>query len=256
MTVNTVVLAGGKNKTEMLELSGVSNRALTPLGTRTMLDYVTKALHHSPTVGRIFVVGEVPPSDNYTQISGGTTLIENLLAGLQAAQKSGHSERILVSTSDIPFLTPESVEDFVRQGRASGADLCCSYVSLDRCLEQYPEMKRTAIKLREGRFTLGNLMLVNPDPLLAHPEIIEAAYAARKSPVQVAKLLGLGLLGRLLLAQTISPSLLTIRMLEQAVGRLLGGIPAAAIRSSYAEIGTDIDKPDDVAIARRLLAER
>jgi len=121
MTVNTVVLAGGKNKTEMLELSGVSNRALTPLGTRTMLDYVTKALHHSPIVGQIYVVGEVPPSDNYTQISGGTTLIENLLAGLQAAQKSGHSERILVSTSDIPFLTPESVEDFVRQGQASGA---------------------------------------------------------------------------------------------------------------------------------------
>ena len=254
MTVNTVVLAGGKNKTEMLELSGVSSRALTPLGTRTMLDYVTKALRHSPTVGQIYVVGEVPPSDNYTQISGGTTLIENLLAGLQAAQKSGHSERILVSTSDIPFLTPESVEDFVRQGLASGADLCCSYVSLDRCLEQYPEMKRTAIKLREGRFTLGNLMLVNPAPLLAHPEIIEAAYAARKSPVQVAKLLGPGLLGRLLLAQTISPSLLTIRMLELAAGRLLGGIPAAAIRSSYAEIGTDIDKPGDVAIARRLLA--
>ena len=253
MTVNAVVLAGGMNKAEMLEITGVSNRALTPLGTRTMLEYVTEALHHSPTVGQIFVVGEVPPGDNYTQISGGTTLIANLLAGLKAAQQSGSSESILVSTSDIPFLTPESVEDFVYQGLASGADLCCSYVSLTRCYEQYPEMKRTAIKLREGRFTLGNLMLVNPAPLLAHPEIIEAAYAARKSPVQVAKLLGLGLLGRLLLAQTISPSLLTIRMLEQAVGRLLGGIPTAAIQSNYAEIGTDVDKPDDVAIARRLL---
>ena len=253
MTVNTVVLAGGKNKAEMLELTGVENRALTVLGTRTMLDYVAAALHQSSTVGKIFVVGEVPLGENYTQLSGGTTLIENLLAGLKAAQNSGSSERILVSTSDIPFLTPESVDDFVHQGLASGADLCCSYVSLARCLEQYPEMQRTAIKLREGRFTLGNLMLVNPAPLLANPEVIESAYAARKSPVQVARLLGMSLLGRLLLAQTISPSLLTIAMLEQAVGRLLGGIPAAAILSTYPEIGTDVDKPDDVLIARRLL---
>jgi len=255
MTVNAVVLAGGKNKAEMRALTGVENRALTMLGTRSMLDYVTTALDQSHSIGQVFVVGEVPPSSRYTQIAGGATLIENLLAGLNAAASGGSSERILVSTSDIPFLTPESVEDFVRQGLASGADLCCSYAALTDCLAKYPEMKRTAVKLREGRFTLGNLMLVNPVPLLAHPEIIEAAYAARKSPVQVAKLLGLGLLGRLLLAQTVSPSVLPVAALEQAVSRLLGGIHAAAILSTYPEIGTDVDKLEDVVIARRLLGE-
>lgn len=253
MTVNAVVLAGGKNKPEMRALTGIENRALTMLGTRSMLDYVTTALDQSPSVGQVFAVGEVPPGSRYTQITGGATLIENLLAGLDAAASIGSSERILVSTSDIPFLTPESIDDFVCQGLASGADLCCSYVSLNRCLEQYPEMKRTAVKLREGHFTLGNLMLVNPAPLLTHPEIIEAAYSARKSPVQVAKLLGFGLLGRLLLAQTVSPSVLPVAALEQAVSRLLGGIHAVAILSAYPEIGTDVDKPEDVAIARRLL---
>ena len=259
MSVNAVVLAGGKNKAEMREMTGVENRALTPLGAQTMLDYVISALHSAPAVRQIYVVGAVPPSRQYTLLTGGSTLIENLLTGLQAGTRqgvgeSGGEERILVSTSDIPFLTAESVDDFVREGLATGADLCCSYVALDRCLEKYPEMKRTAIKLREGRFTLGNLMLVNPAPLLAHPEIIEAAYAARKSPIKVARILGLGLVGRLLLAQTLFPNALAVSDLELAVSRLLGSIKAAAILSAYPEIGTDVDKPEDVVIARRLLS--
>jgi len=253
--VNVVILAGGKNKAEMLAATGVENRALTPLGERTMLDYVLTAFRAASSVRTIIVVGQVPPDERYTKVTGGETLIENLLAGLQsAAQGSTEGERVLVGTSDIPFLTPESVEDFIRQGLASGADLCCSYVSLALCSEKYPEMKRTAIKLREGRFTLGNLMLVNPLPLLEHPEIIQQAYQSRKSPVQVARLLGPGLLCRLLLAQTISPALLPVLVLEDAVSRLLGGIDARAILSTYPEIGTDIDKPVDVMIARRILA--
>jgi len=253
MTINAVILAGGKNNAAMQATTGVKNRALTPLGDRTMLDYVVSSLRRAPVLGEIFVVGEVPSGEGYTQVIGGETLIENLLAGLRAAQGGSGAERVLIGTSDIPFLTSESIEDFVRQGMESGADLCCSYVSLTRCLEKYPEMKRTAIKLSEGRFTLGNLMLVNPVPLLAHPEIIQQAYAARKSPVQVARLLGLGLLGRLLLARTVSPSLLTVAALEKAVSRLLGGIRVSAILSAYPEIGTDVDKPEDVSIARRLL---
>ena len=255
MTINAVILAGGKNNAAMQAVTGVENRALTPLGDRAMLDYVIAALRRAPGIGEIFVVGDVPSGEGYTQAAGGQTLIENLLAGLRAAQSGGEAERVLVGTSDIPFLTPESVEDFVRQGRTSGADLCCSYVSLAQCLQKYPDMKRTAIKMREGRFTLGNLMLVNPLPLLAHPEIIQQAYAARKSPVQVARLLGLGLLGRLLLAQTLSPALLPVTALEQAVSRLLGGVRVSAILSAYPEIGTDVDKPEDVVIARQLLAE-
>ena len=68
---------------------------------------------------------------------------------------------------------------------------------------------------------------------------------------------GLGLLARLLLSQLLAPSLLTIGRLEQGVSRLLGSnARAVGIRSEYPEIGTDIDKPEDVAIARRLLATK
>ena len=173
------------------------------------------------------------------------------MAGLAAA---GAQERVLVSTSDIPFLTPESVDDFVGRAVESGADLCCP-VRLGRALrERFPEMKRTAIKLREGRFTLGNLVLVNPSYLQAHQDTIQHAYAARKSPLKMAGLLGYGLFVRLVLAQTLSPTLLTVGALEAGVGRLLGGgCRAVGLETRFPEVGTDVDKPEDVALARRLL---
>ena len=253
MTVDVVVLAGGKNGPAMAAASGVENRAMTPIGAWTMLDYVVSALGQTPSIGRIYVVGDVPGGDDYTQVTGGETLLENLLAGLNAA---GAQARVLISTSDIPFVTPDALEDFLQQAAASGADLCCSYVPLALCREKFPEMKRTAVKTAEGQFTLGNVMLVNPSFLIANQAAIAQAYAARKSPVKVAKMLGAGLLVRLLAAQLVLPRLLTVKALELSVSRLLGhGGRAAGICSAYAEIGTDVDNPEDVAIARRLLAK-
>ncbi len=251
MSIDVVVLAGGKNNPEMAAATGVENRALTPLGSRTMLDCVVSALDAAPSLGRIFVVGAVPRSRLYTAVPGQETLLDNLMAGLMAA---GDQERVLVSTSDIPFVTPAALEDFARRAAATGADLCCSYVPLAACLRKYPEMKRTAIRLAEGRFTLGNVMLVNPRFLARHQEAITEAYAARKSPAQMARLLGPSLLARLLGAQIALPGLLSVKKLEAAVSRVLGEAKAVGICSAYAEIGTDVDKPEDVVRARRILA--
>lgn len=255
MKADVVVLAGGRNGAEMAAATGVENRALTPLGARTMLDYVTSALHEAPSVGEVYVVGEVPAGPNHHGVRGGETLLDNLMAGVRASEAGGGGDRVLISTSDIPFLTPAAIEDFLVRAAQSGADLCCSYVPVALCYARFPDMKRTAVKVREGPLTLGNLMLVNPHFLRTHQETISRAYAARKSPIQVARMLGGGLLARLLLAQFVAPSLLTVGALEQGVSRLLGGgARAVGIRSEYPEIGTDVDKPADVAIARRLLA--
>ena len=249
MTTSAVVLAGGKNSSEMVKVTETENRALTPLGPRAMLDYVVSALAGAPSVGEIVVVGKVPESGHYRQVAPKETVLENLLAGLDAA---GDGERVLVSTSDIPFLTAEAAEDFLTRALATGADLCCSYVPLALCRAKYPEMKRTSVRLSEGRFTLGNLMLVSPRFLRAQEGVVTAAYAARKSPAAVARLLGGGLLLRMVGAQLFVPSLLPVGALEAGVSRVLGG-RAVGICSAYAEIGTDIDKPADVALARRLL---
>lgn len=253
--IAVMVLAGGKNSPEMEAATGVSNRALVRLGEQTMLERVVAALNTAAQVDHIFVVGDVPPSDAYRQIAPGKTLLENLMAGVQAAQSGSEKSRVLVSTSDIPFLTAIAVDDFVAQSVASGADFCYPIVPMEIYRERFASLKRTTLRLREGTFTGGNLMLVNPGFLVRHQQMVQQAYAARKSPVQLGRLLGWGLLGRLLLSQTVSPSLLTIARLENGVSRLLGGgCRAAAIQTRYPEIGTDVDKPDDVHLARQMLA--
>lgn len=249
--LSVVVLAGGTNSPEMEAATGVKNRALTPIGPKTMLTYVIDALGESASAGRIFVVGNVPPDAQYGQVAPGASLIENLLAGLEAAGKD--ADAVLVSTSDIPFLTPEAVDDFVLRAQESDADICLPYVSLDLCRERFPQMKRTALKLREGTFTLGNMAFVRPAVLLAHRDTIMAAYAARKSVWKLGRMLGAPLLLRVILSQTLMPQTLTVAALETSVTRLLG-CRARGVISAHPEVGADVDKPEDVQIAREILA--
>ena len=251
--VDAVVLAGGRNSAEMQAATGVENRALVRLGERTMLEYVIKALIGAPSLGRIFVVGDVPESEDYERLVPGQTMVDNLFAGLRASEAVEAGDRpVLAVTSDIPFLTPAAVQDFVARAVA-GADFCYPIIPIATCQARFPEMRRTTLKIREGTFTGGNLMLLQPRALQMHRETILRAYAARKRPLQLGGMLGWGLLARIALAQTVSPRFVSLAQLETGVSRVLG-CRAAAVVTEFAEIGTDVDKPDDVTAAHTRLA--
>ena len=249
------MLAGGKTSTEMRAATGVENRAMVALGGRMMLDFVVQALRGAESVDQLYVVGGVPASPAYTLVPERTSLVENLIAGVTAAQAAGGGEYVLVSTSDIPFLTSAGVDDFVAQAAARGADLCYPIIPMGSYRKRFPQIKRTTLKVREGEFTGGNLMVLRADFITKQQETIERAYAARKDVLRLARLLGGSFLIRVLLAQTIAPSALTIPMLEAGVGRLLGaGANVAAIVTEHPEIGTDVDRPEDIDMARKILA--
>ncbi|MDS7278886.1 hypothetical protein NXG15_29740, partial [Klebsiella pneumoniae] len=76
--------------------------------------------------------------------------------------------------------------------RTSGAGLVWPVIPVEKCYARFPKVKRTALKLKEGALTGGNLMLVRPQTLLPLKTHIASAYAARKSPLRLASLLGGG----------------------------------------------------------------
>jgi len=243
-----VVLAGGKAKPELMAATGQSNRALVVVKGKTLLRHVIEALRAADAgIGPITVVGDVPEDADYTRLPDGGDFVANVFAGLTA-----HAEApfVLISSCDLPFLTGESVSAFTREAVAraeeTGAGLIYPVVPVAACLERFPGVKRTSLRLREGALTGGNLMLARPGFLLAQQQRIAAAYAARKSPLKLARQLGIGTLGRLLLSQMVAPGLLTIPFLEARVSRLLGG-PARALICPYPEIATDLDRPSDFA---------
>jgi molybdopterin-guanine dinucleotide biosynthesis protein A len=252
-TIPAVILAGGRAKPDFAAATGVANRALLPVpGGGTMLDRVVAALRECPSVGGITVVGDLPDSSDYRRVTDQGGFVENLFAGVKAAvERAAGAEHVLVATADIPFITPEAVEDFLRGGKALGADIVYPIADVEECQRRFPEMKRTALGLRDGRYTGGNVMLVRPEFLRAHGGRIAAGYAARKSPLRLALMLGLGTTLRAALAMAGLRSVLSVKQLETAASHMLGGTARAYV-SPYPEIATDVDKVGDLPALERL----
>jgi hypothetical protein len=243
--VPCTVLAGGKAKPELQALTGQENRALVVVQGRRMLDTVVSALLSSECVGQIVVVGEVPPSSDFITIADRGSFVGNVMAGAEQFQQE---EFLLYATCDLPFLTGESVARFVQKAvevaKKSNASILYPIIPVERCYARFPSVKRTSLKLREGNFTGGNLMLVRPATLAKQKAQIESAYSARKSPLRLATLLGIGTVLKLIIAQTVLPNILQLAYLEAGVSRLLG-TEARAVICDDVEIATDLDRPSD-----------
>lgn len=244
-----VVLAGGKAKPEIEAATGQTNRALVVVNGKTLLGHVVAAAHAAaPPMGPITVVGNVPESGDYARLPDSGGFVENLFAGISA-----HADApfVLITTSDLPFLTGQAVSDFVqgavaRAQQEPGVGFVYPIVPVSTCYAKFPGVRRTSLRLREGEFTGGNLMLVRPGAVLALRQQIADAYAARKSPLKLAMMIGFGTLLRLVLSQKLAPGLLSVSFLEARVSRLLG-CPARALVCDHAEIATDLDRPADFA---------
>ena len=174
------------------------------------------------------------------------TLVDTLLSGVRALE--AREKHLLVVTADVPFLTGAAVADFLERARETGAGFAWPIVPADVCEATFPGTRRTTLRLREGTFTGGNLALLDPAFLREREAVLRAAYARRKSVVGLARLLGAPLLLRLA-ASRVVPGLLAIAHAEAAVARVLG-VKTRAVVSQFAELGADVDKPEDLDAAR------
>lgn len=240
--IDVVILAGGKCNDALREATGVELRADIPFGDRTMLDIVIEAV--SSIGSPIVVGGNEGHHQNWSP--AGSNFVESVAIGLNRVT----TENYLLATVDLPFLTPEAVDDFVSRCDTS-AGLCYPIVDIEECMSQFPGMSRTVLKMREGTFTGGNLGLVKTEAMKKALPILEKAYAVRKSPLQLANMVGFATLGRVAVGKVV-PSLLTLAKLEEGVSRFLG-MPVKAVKTAYASIGTDIDTAEQYSAAVDLL---
>lgn len=180
------------------------------------------------------------------QVPAGNNFVESVAAGLQAVR----SESFLLATVDVPFLTAEAVADFVARCDLSAG---LNYPIIDQrdSDAQFPGMARTTLRMSEGVFTGGNLGLVRKAAMERAMPVLERAYAARKSPLHLANMVGFSTLGRVALGRVL-PRTLRLAMLEAAVSRFLG-MEVKAVRTTYASIGADIDTAEQYLAALPLL---
>ena len=245
--LDAVVMAGGKDDPRLLAAGAAQHRALIEVGGRPLLEWGLEALRTSAMVETIVlvsapVVRAAISSQLYDQfVVAGGSLIENMLLGSAYVARD---RPMLVIHGDLPALTPESLDDFVMRSLELKVALTLPIITREANERQFPGTTRTYIRLREGRFTAGNGVVLGPGFLERHGAVIEQVYRGRKSPVRLARMLGLGTMIRWLTGR------LSVRDIEAKASQILGA-PVAAVISEYAELGFDIDKPSDLEAARR-----
>ncbi len=110
-------------------------------------------------------------------------------------------------------------------------------------------MKRTYFKLDRTDFTGGNIMLLDKQLWLDNLVNARKIYTYRKSPLKLAKLVGPLLLLKIALGR------LSVSEVERKSSTILDGqIKGIIIR--YPEIGSDVDKEEDLQFMQRTFETR
>ncbi|MCS7241867.1 nucleotidyltransferase family protein [Candidatus Caldatribacterium sp.] len=248
---DALILAGGSREGVIEKKFGVLNRALLVIHGKFMIEYVIEALRNVSSIRRIVVVGPVPVLQTRigalvdAVVEAGDDPFASTLKGLEVLQTE---EKVLVVTSDLPLLRAEAVRDFLARCAEVVADFYYPIVRRETYEARIGGGKRTFVCLREGCFTGGNLLLLDPKVVQAKRDWIARVVAFRKNPIAIARLLGLRTIMKLLLRR------LTIPDVEERVAYILG-VRGRAIITPYAEIGFDVDTVEHVSLAEKLLEE-
>lgn len=250
-----VVLAGSSpRETDLLApYTQGQPKGLLPIAGRPMLAYVVEALAGSRYVCSVIVVG-LPPearpdlSVPVTHLPPQGDLIRNAEAGVTYAFRTFPDlVGVVVSSADIPLLTPQIVDQFVEECLRTDHDIYYSVVERSVMEGRFPGSRRSYVRLSDGEFAGGDIFLVRAGARMADPELWRRVTNARKSALNQARLIGGPwavlklLLGWMSLAEA-----------ERRASRALA-IRGRAVVCPYPEVGMDVDKPFQLDIVRRIL---
>lgn len=234
--LTAVVLAGGDAADTLAASFGVPAKAHVPWRGQPLVNHVLQALADSAAVRDVVYVGSLPAGvtrqPNYS-VPSGKRFSDSAALGLGAALAVAPGSRLLLVTGDLPWLSGGAIDAFARQ---ASADLNYPVIRREVALEQFPEQQRTWVKLKQGQFTGGNLAVIRPEVVPDLLLLTGRFFAARKNPLALSSLLGVGTLFALLRGQA------DLHELEAKVSRLLGW-SARAVIAEDASLGADVDRP-------------
>lgn len=254
MQYDAIILAGGQSSSELKKIAPYENEALIIIGNYPMIYYVYKALRSSPLIRRVAISGPVEALKNIFRgekeiyfAPAGEDAVDSFQNAVELLKKEGGiTEKILIMPTDIPFITREAIEDFLRRSEETGADFCYPITEKKVNEAKFPGVKRTYVTLKDGTFTGGNLFMLRISIIDKVLDMAEKLVARRKNPVAMARLFGFSLILAYFTGR------LSIEAVEKRFNQVMG-IKAKAIISSYAEVGVDVDKPSDLELAQKYL---
>lgn len=231
--MNAVITAGGRIDGAYAAAAGTAIKALAPVRGARMIERVVDAVRGAG-IDRIAMVA--PPAvrdacadrvDRY--IDEGASGNQNVQLALRAWSDD---EPLLYVTSDLPYITAETLRDAVL--RATPGVLTMPVAECDAFERRFPDAPPFGITLAGERIVNAGVFII---PAGASPAIARRAaqlFDARKAPLRMAGLVGPSFLLRMLLGR------LTIAAIEKRAGCVLG-YPAMALRGCAPELAYDAD---------------
>lgn len=243
--MDCIVLAGGvpsPGDTLYPHTNGMPKAGLQVAG-RAIGQRVIDALTEAATISRIVVVGdvEVASSKLEAMVPAPGGLVENFLAGVEVLGDGG---MVAGCTSDIPLLTGAMVDWFI--GAADGGDATAGIIRRESVERRYPEYPNAYWKLTDGEFTAADFIVFRPGRVPELAGRLRPLADARKNALQTARLIGPGLLFRLLLHR------LSVAQAERYISKALD-IEVRIIDVPHPEMGLDVDEDVHLAVLERAL---
>lgn len=224
------------------------------VGGERVLDRIVRACRDSERLASapIAVAVQLKEGEELFQgvdmLVGGGETISDSLRHAAAALPPGH--RVLAACGDLPLLSGEAIDDFLNQALAIEAELCVGYVERSLIEQQFPGLQKTSARLFDGTvyrpFCAAGLVLIDADKVEAIAATLDTFFAARKSVVALAGLLGL-----------IDPVLYLLGRysLERAKDRFaeIFDVTVGAVESVHGSICIDIDDKETYQYVHTLL---
>lgn len=263
-----LVLAGSRGPADpVAQAAGVPHKALASVGGVPMLERVLGALRASPAVRRIVVQTNEPAIvASLPDLQRAVSLGEIEILPTEASPAQSVSAAIarlaaelpiLVTTADHALLTSAMVEQFCADaadpaggvGPDRASDIAVGLAPASNVLAKYPGALRTFYRLGRERYSGCNLFaLLTPQARQAIDFWVRLEQH-RKKPWRLIAAIGIGplllyLSGRLDLARAMA-----------ALSRIVG-VRGKAVLMEAPEAPIDVDKPEDLVLAEKILTGR
>lgn len=252
MTYDVILPAGGKIAADLAAEAGTDVKALIRFGDETILARTIRVLNESGLARRIVAIGgkgvqaEAARSGAHA-LPEANTGPENILSGLKwLRSQDDPPKRVLVVTTDLPFLTPEIVRRFVALCPESRA-ITVPLIAEGEWEARFPGSSAMFVTLGDGRWTTGCAYLLDTEALERAMPQIERVFAQRKSKMGMVRLLGPVFAYRYL------RKTLTVPQIEAKIQSMLG-CSGTAVRGAPPELAYDIDDLEDYTFARKVAA--
>jgi len=252
--MNAIVTAGGITQPgePLYEVIPGGLKSMIEIAGKPMVQWVLDALSEATTIKNVVVVGL--PLEEDLQCKHRLSLVTDhggMLPNAQAGAKEvvrldPDASHALLVTGDLPALRGDIVDWLAGQVCQMEHDLCYTVIERKTMETQFPQSKRTYVRLQDGEFCGGDMHSFRLEAALTDNPLWKRIINARKSPMRQASLLGFDTLFFLMLQR------LSLQSGETMISKRMG-ITGRVIVSPYAQIGMDVDKPFQLKMLREYL---